>query len=56
MKRELEMMIEREVLPTTVPEFPMVRRMTLGMNSPLVVPSLYARAAVEKQQKEFTDD
>ena len=32
------------------PEFPMVRRMTLGMNSPLVVPSMYARAAVEKQQ------
>ena len=44
-----------KILPTTVPEFPMVRRMTLGMNSPLVVPSLYARAAVEKEQKEFTD-
>ena len=50
-KKELEMILEREVLPTTVPEFPMVRRMTLGMNSPLVVPSLYARATVEKQQK-----
>ena len=36
-KKELEMILEREVLPTTVPEFPMVRRMTLGMNSPLVV-------------------
>ena len=55
MKRELEMILEREILPTTVPEFPMVRRMTLGMNSPLVIPSLYARATVEKQQKEFTD-
>ena len=54
-KRELEMILEREILPTTVPEFPMVRRMTLGMNSPLVVTSLYARAAVKKQQKEFTD-
>ena len=38
-KRELEMILEREILPTTVPEFPMVRRMTLVMNSPLVVPS-----------------
>ena len=54
-KRELEKILERETLPSTVPEFPMVRRMTLGMNSPLVVPSLYARVAVEKQQKEFTD-
>ena len=27
----------------------------LGMNSPLVVPSLFARATVEKQQREFTD-
>ena len=54
-KKELEMIIELEVLPTTVPEFPMVRRMALGMNSPLVVPSLYARATVEKQQKELTD-
>ena len=54
-KRELEMIVEREVLPTTVPEFPIIRRMTLGMNSPLVIPSLHARATVEKQQKEFTD-
>ena len=29
--------------------------MTLGMNSPLVVPSLHARATVEMQQKEFTN-
>ena len=54
-KRELEMILEREILTITVPEFPIVRRMTLGMNSPLLVPSLYARAMVEKQQKEFTD-
>ena len=54
-KEELEMILEREVLPTTIPEFPMVRRMTLGMKSPLVVPSLHARATVEKQQNEFTD-
>ena len=54
-KRELEMTLEKEILPTVVPEFPIVRSMTLGMNSPLVVPSLYARAAVEKQQREFTD-
>ena len=49
------MVLEQQVLPTTVPEFPIVRRMTLRMNSPLVVPSLHSRATVEKQQKEFTD-
>ena len=54
-KRELETILEREVLPTVVPEFPIVRRMTLGMNSPLMVTSLYAKAMVEKQEKEFTD-
>ena len=55
MKRELKTILEREVLPTVVPEFPIVRRMTLGMNSPLMVTSLYAKAMVEKQEKEFTD-
>ena len=54
-KRELEAILEKEVLPTSIPEFPTVRRMTLGMNSSLVVPSLFARAAAEEQQKEFTD-
>ena len=50
-KRELE----KEILPATISEFPTVRRMTLGMNSSLVVPSLFARAAAERQQREFTD-
>ena len=54
-KKKLEMTLEKELLPTIVPEFPIVRRMTLGMNSPLVVPSLDARVAVEKQQREFTE-
>ena len=54
-KRELEAILEKEFLPTTIPEFLTVRRMTLGMNSSLVVPSLFARAAAEGQQKEFTD-
>ena len=54
-KNELEAPLEKEVLPAIIPEFPTVRRMTLGMNSPLVVPSLFARATVEKQQVEFTD-
>ena len=54
-KRELEAMIEREILPATIPEFPTVRRMTLGINNSLVVPSLFARAAAERQQREFTD-
>ena len=55
-KKELEATLQKEVLPATIPEFPTVRRMTLGMNSPLVVPSLFARTTVEKQQVEFTDD
>ena len=43
-KKELEATLERETLPATIPEFPTVRRMTLGMNSSLVVPFLFARA------------
>ena len=54
-KRELEATLEKEILPATIPVFPTVSRMTLGMNSSLVVPSLFARATVERQQKEFTD-
>ena len=46
-KSELETLLERDVLPAAIPEFPTVRRMTLGMNSPMVVPSLQARATVE---------
>ena len=54
-KKELEATLEKEVLPATIPEFPTVRRMTVWMKSPLVVPSLFARATVERQQVEFTD-
>ena len=54
-KRELEAILEKEILPTTIPEFPTVRRMTLGMNSSLMVPSLFKRAAAEGQQRELTD-
>ena len=54
-KRKLEAILEKEILPTTIPEFPTVRRMILGMNSSLVVPSLFARAAMEGQQREITD-
>ena len=49
-KRELETILEifdREVLPAAIPEFPTVRRMTLGMISPMLVPSLHARATVD---------
>ena len=41
------------MLPAAIPEFPTVRRMTLGMNSPMVVPSIHAREDVEQQQKMF---
>ena len=54
-RRELEATLEKEIMPATILEFPTVRRMTLGMNSSLVVPSLFARATVERQQEEFTD-
>ena len=54
-KKELETFLERAVLPDVVPELP-GRRMALGMNSPLVVPSLHARATVKRQQREFTKD
>ena len=54
-KRELETIMEKEILPATMPEFPIVRRMTLGMNSPLVVPSIMARMRAEEMQKDFTD-
>ena len=47
--------MERKILPATVPEFPTVRRMTFRMNSPLVVPSIFARATAEELQKDFTD-
>ena len=54
-KRELEAIMEKEILPATMPEFPIVRRMTLGMNSPLVVPSIMAKMTTEEIQKHFTD-
>ena len=54
-KRELEAIMEKEILPATMPEFPIVRRMTLGMNSPLVVPSIMAKMTTEEMQKYFTD-
>ena len=54
-KRELETIMEREILPAIMPEFPIVRRMTLGMNSPLVVPSIVAKVTMEEMQKDFTD-
>ena len=55
MKSELEAILENEILPATIPEFPTGRRMTLGMNNSLLVQSLFARAAAERQQREFTD-
>ena len=54
-KRELEDIMEKEILPATMPEFSIVRRMTLRMNSPLVVPSIIARMTTEEMQKDFTD-
>ena len=33
-KRELEGIMEKDILPASIPEFPTVRRMTLGMKNP----------------------
>ena len=44
--KEFEMIPQRYVLTAAVPGFPTVRRSTMGMNSPLVVPSLRARVTV----------
>ena len=51
LKRELETKLERDVLPAATPELPTVRQMTQGMNSPMVVPSLHARATVEPNRR-----
>ena len=54
LREELEMILERNVLPATFPEFLTVRRMFLGLNSPMMVPSVQAREVVERQQRAFT--
>ena len=48
-KKELETILERDVLPAVILEFATVRRITLGMNRPMIVPSIHAREAVEWQ-------
>ena len=37
-RNELEMVLERDVLPATLPDFTTVRQMTLGLNNPILVP------------------
>ena len=44
--KELEMILEWDMLPATIPEFLTVRRMTLGANIPMLVPSAQAREVV----------
>ena len=40
-KRELETILKGDVLPAGIPDFTTVRRMTVGMNRPMVVPYLH---------------
>ena len=47
-RKELGLILERDVLAATLPNFPIVRRMTLVMNSPLLV---QARKVVERPKK-----
>ena len=49
MEEKLEAILEKEVLPASIPQFPTVRRMTLGRMT------LFARAATKEQQREFID-
>ena len=53
-KRELEAILEQEV-PNKHSRVPNGEENDPGMNSSLVVPCLFARAAAEEQQREFTD-
>ena len=52
-RKELEMIVERDVLPATLPEFPTLWRMTLRVRNLL---NLLARKVVKQRQREFTDD
>ena len=54
MKKELETILERDVLPAVIPEFLTARRISLGLNSPMVVPSIHGREAVEGHEKAST--
>ena len=53
-RKELEMILEKELLTAIIPELPTVRRMTMTMNSPMLVPSAQAREVVKRQQRAFT--
>ena len=48
MKKELETILERDVLPAAISELLKVRRMTLGLNRPMVVPSLHVSGTTKK--------
>ena len=50
----METFLDWDVLPVNIPDFPTVRRMKFGMNSPVMVPSTHARESVDRQQKVFT--
>ena len=55
-RKELEMILDRDVLPATIPEFPTVSSMTLRMNNPMLVKSAQIIEVVEGQQRAFTHD
>ena len=54
MRKKLEMILDRDVLPATLSKSPTVSRMTFGMNNSLLVPSKQAREVVEQQQRVLT--
>ena len=54
-KKELEILLEQDVLPAAIPDFLTVRRLTLEMNSRMIVPFLHKRTTVEQHKTTFTD-
>ena len=52
-RHELGMIIERDVLSAPLSDFITARRMSMGMNKPMLMPSVQSREVVEQQQKLF---
>ena len=54
LEKELKVILEIDLLATKLPEFSIIRMMTTGVTSPLLVSFIEARALSEQQQREFT--
>ena len=52
-RKELQVIFQRDMLPVTLSEHPTMRWLTLGMSSSMLVPSMQARNIMERQQRVF---